>query len=191
MGGGADVPPADIRLRRGPLCRLASSTTQAVLSLVCLGVPVALIWGATQGRPLFGGPLLGWVWIVVLYVPWLAGVTAWARADADGIRWRYWQKYEFRWEQVRRVELTKRIVGATSTVDTVRTIVVFGKPQPGRPVQTADDQNVRPGEAGGRNLRRFGTDLSALAKRHGVSVAVTSGGWDEPVCVPNGEHPWS
>lgn len=81
---------SEIRLRRGPLCRLVSSYTQLALSVVCLGTLAAVCYGLAAGKPMFSGDLVGWIWIVVLAVPGLGGVTARARADETGVRWRYW-----------------------------------------------------------------------------------------------------
>lgn len=178
------------RLRRGPLCRLASSNTQAFLSLVCLAILAGIGYGLANGRPVFGGSLLDWLPALVFFVPWLAGVTAWARADDTGIRWRYWTKSQFRWEQIRRIELTNREFVLPESGGRTRSIVVFGKPAPGEKAETAAEDNVRPAEGAGRHLRAFGRDLSALARQHGVRVVVRSRGWDEQLPEGTEERSW-
>lgn len=180
----------EVRLRRGPLCRLASSNTQAFLSLVCLAVLVGIGYGLAHGRPVFGGSVLDWLPALVFFVPWLAGVTAWARADDTGIRWRYWLKTEFRWEQIRRIELTKREFVLRESGVRTRSIVVFGKPAAGEKAETADEDNIRPAEAAGRHLSEFGREVSALARQHGVHVVVRSHGWDEPMPEGAEERSW-
>jgi hypothetical protein len=180
----------EVRLRRGPLCRLASSNTQAVLSLLCLAVLFGIGYGLARGRPVFGGSFWDWLPALVLFVPWLLGVTAWARADEDGVRWRYWLEIEYRWEQIRRIELTDREFVLPESGGRTRSIVVFTKPRPGEGPESADEQNIRPAESAGRHLRRFGSELGALARQHGVRVVVRGRGWDEPMADGADERGW-
>lgn len=187
-----DPAPAvtEVRLRRGPLCRLASSNTQAWLSMLCLATLAGVGYGLADGRPVFGGSLLTWLPALIYFVPWLAGVTAWARADDDGLRWRYWTRTELRWENIRRIELTNREFVLPESGGRTRAIVVIAKPEPGEPDDTGVQDSIRPAESAGRNLRRFGAEVAALAGRHGVHVVVASRGWDEPLEGPSEEN-WS
>ncbi|HET6876876.1 MAG TPA: hypothetical protein VFH38_05060 [Jatrophihabitans sp.] len=174
----------ETRLRRGLWCRLASSNTQTALSVVCLLVLFALGYSLFSAGGLAGAGALFWIWTVAFFVPWLAGVSAWARADTDGLRWRYWMKQDFPWERITRITLTKRELNATPLGATrTATIVVHGRTVAKSGKQSTIEVNIRPAEGAGRNLRRFATELSALARQHGVQVVVEASGWDEPMAA--------
>lgn len=182
----------EIRLRRGLWCRLASSTTQTLLSVACLFVLFALGYSLFSDRGLWGAGVLFWVWTIVLFAPWLGGVTAWARADAGGVRWRYWMKQDLPWDRITRVTLTKRELNATPLgASRTPTIVVSGRAVAKSGKDSAIEINIRPAEAGGRNLRRFAAELSALARAHGVKVVVATSGWNEPLAEGAAEKSWS
>lgn len=183
---------AESKLHRGPLCRLASSNVQTGLSLLDLALLAAIGYGLANGRPVFAGNWLAWVLpALVLLVPWVAGLTAWARADENGIRWRYWIRHAYPWQQVTRVTLTERSlsftpVGATSTP----AIVLHARSGAKRGPGTGVELTIRPGRGAGRHLREFAAELAALARAHGVRVVVASRGWDEPMPVGAEEKTW-
>jgi hypothetical protein len=183
---------AESRLRRGPLCRLASSNVQTGLSLLCLALLAAVGYGLADGRPIFAGNWLGWLLpALVLLVPWGAGLTAWARADENGIRWRYWIRHSYPWHRVTRLTLTERSLsftpaGATSTPAIVVHARIAAKRGSGSGVEVA----IRPGRGAGRQLREFAAEVAGLARAHGVRVVVASRGWDEPMPVGADEKTW-
>jgi hypothetical protein len=183
---------ARTRLRRGVRCRLASSNVQAGLSLLCLALLAAIGYGLANGRAVFAGNWPAWVLpALVLVVPWAAGLTAWARADEGGIRWRYWARHSVPWQQVTRVTLTERSlsftpVGATSTPAVVVHARTSPKPRSGSGIEYA----IRPGQGAGRHLREFANEITAAARAHGVRVVVESSGWDEPMPVDVQEKTW-
>ncbi|HEU5265503.1 MAG TPA: hypothetical protein VFU35_02340 [Jatrophihabitans sp.] len=179
-----------VRLRRGIWARCASSGTQFVLTLFGGFAVFALIYGAVHGRG-GGWTVGGVVALVVLFVPWIAGLTAWARVDDDGIRWRYWLKYSYRWEQITRITLTNRdLVMAPSGFNSVPTIVVHGRTRRGKPGAGFED-SVRPVEGTGRNRRAFADAVVAAARAHGTKVVVSSRGWNQPMPEGAQEKSWN
>lgn len=181
---------ARIRLRRGPVARIGSSNTQWVLSSFCVLILFAVVYGTVKGRGWGGGWTIGAVVsLLVLFVPWIAGLTAWARVDDEGIHWRYWMKYSYPWQQITRITLTDRdLVMAPSGFNKVPTIVVHGRTERGGS-RTGED-NIRPVEGAGRNRRAFADAVVAAAKQHGKRVVVASRGWNQPMPEGTEESSW-
>ena len=182
--------PTTVRLRRGVFARLGGSGVQLLLTMAALGGLFSIGYPISQGRL----PSLPWTfWLV--YVPpfalWLAGVTAWARADETGVSWRYWMKQEMRWEQITRVTLTKRVLlGQQSGFNRVRTIAIRWRTTGPDHHSSTSDVNIRPADFCGRHQRRFATALIALAEQHHRHVVIASRGWEQPLPEGAEEKDW-
>ena len=70
-------------------------TIVIVFALALAGVVIHFV--GPSALPAFLGVLLPGV-------PWLLGVTAWSRADADGVRWRYYRPRSYSWAEIEQVE---------------------------------------------------------------------------------------
>lgn len=172
-----------VRLRRTWGARLASSGLQLLLTLyVAFTVAFVVLFVAT-GR----AEWQYWYFYlldVLLAALWLRGVTAWAEADDEGVRWRYWIRHEAPWGKVSRVALGERaVLFSPYPFARTRTPAIEIRAR-GR-----DEVYIRPAAAMGRRRREFGTQLLRLAREHGVRAEVTGGRWNEPVTRP--EQPWA
>lgn len=162
-----------MRLHRGIAARLANNGLQAVLSVLSIGTLIAIGYGQLLGRDITVLPLSFWFVFALYFLPWLAGVTAWARVDEAGIRWRYWYRQGYIWQQISQVELTeRRLAGAPALLNRATTIAVHGR------AERDFEEYIRPAERAGPGLRRFADELSAQARRNGVQVAIESSRWE-------------
>jgi hypothetical protein len=156
------------RLRRPLVARLFASGLQLFLTFV------AVITIPVLGLTIWKGDLAMWPFLLVdvlLVALWLRGVTAWAQADDEGLRWRYWARWDHPWSKISRVTLTRH--SNTFAYHAAGPPIILVRAKGG------DEDFIVPARGCGRHRREFGSAVLAAARAHGVRTEVTSTGWDE------------
>ena len=104
-----------------------------------------------------GAAVIWWVWGL--------GVSASARADADGVHWRYFRSRSYSWSEINRFRFGGRLVKGTTGISHPAILVsVAGHEHPVTPAFGC----------GTRRLVEFGNQLIDLAAAHGVPVSVNT-----------------
>ena len=157
-----DQAGSTFRLRRSPAGRLfAGSPAQWVLTVVLLLdiALIALVSSAGSPATVLPAAAPG----VVILVIWLLGVGASARADADGVRWRYYLAHHHRWNEIEQVRFGGRRTGPSVQAAQAAILIKVG----------SREHPITPAYGCGRwRLVEFGDALIALAEAHQVPVSV-------------------
>ncbi len=148
--------PAPIQLQRSVFGRLFAGTPiQMMLTLLLIALPIGFTQADTRdaqpGRVVFAIAVIALVLIL-----WLFGLTAYAKADDNGISWRAFVPRQFDWADVESIALVR---ARWSYYSNRAVLVVRAK---GR------KRTVWPASAALPNNVDFTDQLSAIAARHGI-----------------------
>jgi hypothetical protein len=96
----------------------------------------------------------------VVAVLWVFGLTAWAEADREGVRWRGFVRRQFSWAEIERVAVVRpRLAGVNPGANLV--VRVRGR-----------NRVIGPASMVGPNLVDFARDLAVLAAERGIPADV-------------------
>lgn len=150
-----------IRLGRSLAGRVAGGALfQLVLGIVAIVlliraiVPTSGSHGSSELTTLVVG--------LVALALWLLGVTAYAEADAEGIRWRYYLPHRVRWSEIERISLVLVNMGWRD-----RHLIVVRA--------SGEDHRIIPASACGPGRTEFARQLLSYASTQGVATA--NEGW--------------
>jgi hypothetical protein len=129
-----------------------------VLTFVVLGA-VRIIGMAAgliddQSLPLTWTAIIWAVLVALLFV----GVTGWAAADDEGVRWRYYRTHQYAWSEIEQLCLDTKVVG----INAVRYLLVVRAH--GRRHQ------IVPAHMAGPGRKAFARELAATAAARGIPV---------------------
>lgn len=164
-------PAAEVRLSRSLATRLFGGGNFQWLLTVVLVLYVALIVFVS----VLIGPstLLGLITVLIPGIPWLFGVTAYARADNDGVHWRYYRPHTYAWSEIDQVEFGSVVRGGASSANRIPAVRV-GVAGTSHPIAPSAGVGLP-------RLTAFARGLDALARTHGVpaGAAVVGNWWAE------------